>query len=375
MMRAIWLLLILHGILWQFSFSISSIRVAVVQYHSDSRYLPAHVRHFIANRSNIQTIKACAYACNAHDYCRTANYYSVDLICSLFEESKHVGKVISALSTTVIQIQLCPPGFSEETHICFGDPNRTPIPLQTAFNSMSLLYQLPLNPAMIFMTTQWMYVPLGSSSIINVYDMQTMNLITTLSQSCNIAYVDMTFFSNHSIQNIAIQCRSIVRFLFNGSPPPSSLVWFSTACFSETHLVGLMVNNDRLRVWSTKRIYLRDILGANFNLISTRSCLILDDIVYFSSNSAIQSVNVNGTGLNTFYSMTGYPDGITMDSTGPNLFVPCATCTTPGVVILSRNGTLLARINGTDILAVPKPSKYRYRLVLATETYLSVYEI
>lgn len=350
-------------------------RVATIQYHWNSRYFPANFRHFIVNQSNIPTNKACALACYTHDYCRTANYFLMDFICSLYEESKHVGKVISTLSTTVIQILLCPPGYNEETHICYGDPTRTPIPLQTAFNSMSLVYQLPLSSAMVFMTTQFMYVPIINTPTIRVYDMQTMNLVTTFSQSCNIAYADMTSFRNGSIQNIAVQCKNMILYLFNGSPPPMSSFWFSASCLSETHLVGLMVNNDRLRIWSTNRTYLYDILGVTFNLVSSWSCLISDQTIYFSSKSAIQSVNINGTGLSTFYNMSAYPDGITMDATGPHLFVPCTLCNPQDVSVLSRNGTLLARINSATFHAVPKPSKYRYRLVTANISHLNIYEI
>ena len=375
LMRTIGAPLILHLMFWEFSLSTPSLRMATIRYLPNSRYIPSHARHFIVNESNIQTIKACALTCHTHDYCRTANYFPMDFICSLYEESKHVGKVIGTSSTTIIQIVLCPPGYNEETHICHGGPTRTPIPLQQAFDSMSLIHQLPIAPAMIFMTTQLMFVPVAGTPIIQVYDMQTMNLVTTFSQSCNIAYIDMTFFSNSSIQNIAVQCRSIIMYLFNGSPPPMSSVWFSTSCFSETHLVGLMVNNNRLRIWSTNRTYLRDILGVSFSLISTVSCLILDQTVYFSSNSAIQSVNVNGTGLSTFYSMPAHPDGITMDATGPHFFVPCSLCSNQNITVLSRNGTVLARINMAAVHVVAKPSKYRYRLVTSDRSYLRVYEI
>ncbi len=82
---------------------------------------------------SIQKVKVCTFACHSHDYCRTANYYSIDSICSLYEESIHVGKIVSSLSTTVINIQL-----------------------------------LPLSPAMIIMITELMYVPIAGTSSVEV---------------------------------------------------------------------------------------------------------------------------------------------------------------------------------------------------------------
>jgi hypothetical protein len=367
--------LILNGTMWRLSMSITSMRVALIQYIQNSKYVAAHFRHFIKNQSSIPTAKACAYACHYNDYCRTANYYSINSICSLYEESINVGKVVSSLSTTIIKIQVCPSGIDELTNICYDDPTRTPIPLQTAFDSMALVYSLPIGPAAIIMTTELMYLPITGTPSIRVYNMKTMALVNTFSQSCNIAYFDMTYDSNSNIQNTAVQCQSITTFLFNGIPPPMSATWFSAPCFSDKYLVGQMVNNNKLRIWSYNTTYLYDILGLNFNLLSSSACLFLDDTIYLSSNSAIQSVNINGSSLNTIYTMSKHPDAITMDAVGPHFFVPCGSCNFTGVTVLSRNGTLLARINYSVGHAVPKPSKYVYRLVVANSSYLNVYEI
>ena len=189
MKKVVLLFLIVSGIEWRLVMSITSMRIGRIAYIQNSRYVAAHFRHFITNQSSIQTAKLVHFACHTYDYCRTANYFSIDSICSLYEESAHVGKIVSSLSTTVIKIHLCPHGITEETHICFGDPTRAPIPLQTAFDSMSLVYTLPLTPAIVIMTTKLMYLPIAGTSSIQVYDIETMKLVNTFSQSCNIAYL------------------------------------------------------------------------------------------------------------------------------------------------------------------------------------------
>jgi hypothetical protein len=108
----------------------------------------------------------------------------------------------------------------------------------------------------------------------------------------------------------------------------------------------------------------------NFNTISLRVCLVLDDTIYLSSNSAIQSVNINGSSPHTVYSMSNNPDAV-----GPHFFVPCGLCNFTGVTVLLWNGILLARVNRSVGHAVTKPSKYVYRLVVANNSYLNVYEI
>jgi hypothetical protein len=100
------------------------------------------------------------------------------------------------------------------------------------------------------MITELMYVPIAGTSSVRVYDMKTMALVNTFSQLCNIAYFDMTYDSNSNLQNTAVQCQSVSTFLFNGNPLPSSLTWFFAPCFSDKYLVGQMVNNNKLRIWS-----------------------------------------------------------------------------------------------------------------------------
>jgi WD40 repeat protein len=350
-------------------------RVARIKYIQNSRYVVAHFRHFITNQSSIQTVKVCAFACHSHDYCRTANYYSIDSICSLYEESTHVGNIVSSLSTTVINIQLCSDGIKELTHICYGDPTRAPIPLQTAFDSMVLVHTLSLSPAMIIMTTELMYVPIAGTSSVRVYDIETMALINTFFQPCNIAYFDMTYNSNSNVQNTAVQCQMIPTLLFNGNLLPSSFAWFSAPCFSDKYLIGQMINNNKLRIWSYNTTYLYDIIGLNFNMISSRACLVLDDTIYLSSNSAIQYVNISRSSPHTVYTMSNNPDAITTDAVGPHFFVPCGLCNFAGVTVISRNGILLAQVNRSVGYAVAQPSKYVYRLVVANNSYLNIYEI
>ncbi len=100
-----------------------------------------------------------------------------------------------------------------------------------------------------------------------------------------------------------------------------------------------------------------DIDGLNFNMISSRACLVLDDTVCLSSNSAIQSENISRSSPHTVYSMSNNPDAITTDT------------------IESHYGTLLTRVNRSVGHAVAKLSKYVYRLVVANNSYLNVYEM
>ncbi len=110
-------------------------------------------------------------------------------------------------------------------------------------------------------------------------------------------------------------------------------------------------------------------------MISSRVCLVLDDTIYLSSNSAIQSVNTSGSSPRTVHSMSNNPDAITTDTVGPHFFVPCSLCNFTDMTVISRNGTLLARVNRSVGYAIAKPSKYVYRLVVADNSYLNVYEI
>jgi hypothetical protein len=110
-------------------------------------------------------------------------------------------------------------------------------------------------------------------------------------------------------------------------------------------------------------------------MISSKACLVLEDTIYLNSNSAIQSVNISGSSPHTVYSMSNSPDAISTDAVGPHFYVPCGLCNFTGVAVISRNETLLARVNRTIGHAVAKPSKYVYRLVVANNSYLNVYEI
>ena len=93
----------------------------------------------------------------------------------------------------------------------------------------------------------------------------------------------MTFDSNGNVQNTAVQCQSIQSFLMNGTPLPSSTMWFAAPCFSDKYLVGQIVMSNTLRIWSYNTTLLYDISGLNFNGYSSRSCLVLDDTIYVSS--------------------------------------------------------------------------------------------
>jgi hypothetical protein len=112
---------------------------------------------------------------------------------------------------------------------------------------------------------------------------------------------------------------------------------FLRVLLSNKYLVGQIVNNNKLRIWSYDTTYLYDIDGLNFNMISSRACLVLDNTIYLSSNSAIQPVNISGSSPHTVYSMSNNHDAV-----GPHFFVPCGLCNFTGVTVLSRNGTLLA---------------------------------
>ena len=73
--------------------------------------------------------------------------------------------------------------------------------------------------------------------------------------------------------------------------------------------------------------------------------------------------------------MSHNPDAITADAVGPHFFVTCSACNFTGVTVFSRNGTLLARVNYTAAHAIAKPSKYVYRLVLADNSRVNIYEV
>ena len=56
-------------------------------------------------------------------------------------------------------MQLCPDGVDELQHLRFADPSRSPIPLETALNSMSLIHVFPIQAAaIIIMTAEVVYV-------------------------------------------------------------------------------------------------------------------------------------------------------------------------------------------------------------------------
>ncbi len=135
-----------------------------------------------------------------------------------------------------------------------------------------------------------MYVPIAGSSLVKVYNMQTMTFVNTFPQSCNIAFFDMTFDSNSNVQNTAVKCQNVLMFLFNESLP---------ICFSDKYLI------------EQHTTYLYDISSVNFNMISTTVCLVFDDTIYFSSNSAVQLMNISVSSPHTVYSMSHYPDALT----------------------------------------------------------------
>jgi hypothetical protein len=62
------------------------------------------------------------------------------------------------------------------------------------------------------MITELMYVPIAGTSSVRVYDIETMALINTFFQSCNIAYFDMTYDSNNNLQNTAVDTNSSIQW-------------------------------------------------------------------------------------------------------------------------------------------------------------------
>ena len=369
-------------------------RQAKVQIIPNSYYVPAHYKHLISNILNVVSTKKCMYACQNHDYCRTAVYNGQTSVCSLYEEYSFVGQVLPSVlvDRSVIRFSFCPDNTDEPTYVCFATSLKTSKPIgqviKQTFTNGSLVTIGATAGTSLWSTKWFTLAPMWA------FDRQVMHDTnndyvevgyTTSVAGISIASLDGDDPNYYVLTDVGARSLFIASNSFNKTIHPTNL---RTVCLSDKFVIALPFSVPNRTVY----VYWRSNGSKAFFLPAPTNgvvgCIVVNEYLYLigtSPDPPIQSValSASSTSISNYSVIVSTADcpqvskPIKIDSSG-RLFVPCRNASNWYMLVFTSNGTILARIynsffNNTQLGI--KATKYRYSLAASVGPVTLIYDV
>ena len=372
---------------------IYSMRKAKVTITSNSIYIPAVYKHFIANISLIQSLSQCIFACQNNGYCRTATYSGQLLVCSLYEEYSFVGQIIPSMlyAQSVLSFSFCPSDpVNEPSNVCFGTPSLLPISvadLMTQILLTSPVCTISANAQAATWSSRFLtFAPMWSWNAFSIQDANNESYpgIDIVYPVPGITIIDMdqddySYYAQISSSNTLY----ISSTTFNKTIRPTPI---RTVCMSDKYVVAVpnVAANKTIYVYWKFNGSEAFRLGAPTNGIV--SCLVVKQILFVvgvSPNPAIQSIPLDALSSTQNYTvvvpLSQCPTParpLKIDASG-RLFLPCRNGSSKSILIFTTQGTIIGQvfnnIYGLSQMGI-KTTKYKFSLATSNATMTSVYD-
>ena len=347
------------------SATLHPLRTARVKILHRSMYVAAYHLHAMGTFSSV-SLRDCMYQCQNNDYCRTANYFTSDTgtMCSLFEEHAFVGRILSvfsATSSTMISFDLCPPGFTEPAHICFGFPVniQPPVSVQQALDSLRFLQKFSLltyHP-IVLPSRNTLYLPVHTQKIVQLFDWLSLKVIGNLSVPLPLYSYDTDVWDN------LLQSSSSSKIILvsgRSSNWSESRINYYAVFLSDTYVVAVPTTGSPVYILnSTTGQYLFNCTMPSADNLWAR---IINHQLYITSMSGLRRLNLTqGASATpvTIGPIQPYKQ-IFFDASG-RLYIEKYDSTSNNSLVLDLNGTTIASYSSGSKLIV-KASKYTFFL-------------
>ena len=343
--------------------TLNDIRMADVEIYHDSKYIPGYHLHTIGTFST-NTLSDCIYLCQNNDYCRTATYFDSNTgsMCSLFEENSFVGQIISTTSTTstIISFNLCPDGFAEPAHICFGLPTTTqpPVTVQYAMDHLRLVQQWPIRIYYPIILNNLLFVPSFTAGNVQIFQWPSLEFISNLTFPLPIYSFDMNLFGSFLLTSSSTYAMYFYSTYQNWT---SSTNIFYPAILSDNYIVAL--SNGDATIYVRNSTTGRQIFNITIPGTSNWWGRIINQQMYITSTNGLRRIDLSQGGLvppvvlvSNFSCKEMF-----LDASG-RLYIEQFDATKNNSFIYDLNGALLASYTkGTKLIA--KASKYTFYLL------------
>ena len=342
--------------------SIYPIRTAKVKMIYSSMYIAAYHLHVMGTFPST-SLRNCMLQCQNNDYCRTANYFQSGsgMFCSLFEEYSSVGRIVSVSSfiSTVISFDLCPPGYTEPTYICFGVPAKiqAPVTVQQALNGLRLVKSFALTTyhPIVLPSINTLYVPLYAQTTIQKFEWSSLMFIANTIAPIPTYSYDMDIWGN-LLQSSSSSTRTLISGPA-GNWSDTSIGYYS-ASMSDSYVV--IVPTARYPVYILNSTTGQRLFNYTASTVGSSWARIVNRQLYITSNTGLRRFNLTqGAAASSVLLVPGLiSKEIFLDASG-RLYVEQNDATLNNSFVFDLQGTLLANYTHGSKLIV-KASKYSY---------------
>ncbi|UJR25098.1 hypothetical protein I4U23_006459 [Adineta vaga] len=339
------------------------IRVANIQLSHDSKYIPAYHLHTIGIFP-INTLHDCIYLCHDNDYCRTATYFdsTSDTMCSLFEENSFVGRIVSMTTTMsiVISFNLCPNGFSEPQHICFGLPEsiQPPVTVQYALDNLRFTQTWVLRTYYPIIFPTRFYLPSFTSGVVQIFDWPSLTLISNMTFPFTIYSFDMNFLGSFLLTSRTTYDMYYYTTLQNWTDSSAN---FYPAYLSDDYLVALTNGGSK--------IYVRNVTTNqplfNITIANTTNwwARILNQQLYVTSSNGLRRIDLTqGVSATPVLLMSNFSSKELFLDASSRLYIEQDNPTKNNSFVYDIQGNLLAKYTlGSKVIG--RASKYTFYML------------
>ncbi|CAF1124739.1 unnamed protein product [Didymodactylos carnosus] len=376
-----------------------SMRTMNIKIVPNAHYKLGYFANFLANLSGVRSLMHCALACQQDLSCRTATYYNNLSLCSLYDEYSYVGEIIPNFTTTddssaVLILQVCPVGYEEPYHLCFGS-YRPPVIFSDVVNNLTTAVAIISNSETFVprLSSKLLYIPLYNSPITNIYDLTTytqqQTIVTPLFNQC---HSDIDFANQYLVCTGYLQNGTVILSpVLNMTIGLDKTGW--NVCLNEEYIfITYKILGSTIDVYyRTNGTFAFEING----FYQANGCAVLNKKLFvLNPGVGLQSTDLDSS---TFV-ITSYQNGssntiqqissqFTIDSSGRSYTCGCSNsmnCLPPSTSDMSviysmtvNNITLLAKYLKPYSYLTGRATKYNYRLLVSlpvAENNVYIYE-